>query len=115
VSAEYMTAGKASTVNRVTQLSGRNYSAYSSHMSIVTLLTCTSSADAEEVRTVALRRHLGVTVDHEVWMIHRLTQADQNVEDMGVVVEYGAGGQVGVELRLGLCVQRAVEILLPVR
>jgi hypothetical protein len=73
---------------------------YSCHMSTATPLTCTSSADAQEVRTVTLRRHLRVTVNDQIGMIHRLPEADQDVEDMGVVVEYGARGQVGVELRL---------------
>lgn len=39
-----------------------------------------------------------------------LAQADEQVKDVGVVVDHGAGLNIGSELRLALRVQRLIEI-----
>ena len=42
-----------------------------------------------------------------------LTQPDEEVKDMGVVVDHRAGGDIGGKLRLTLSVQRLIEVIFP--
>lgn len=45
-------------------------------------------------------------MNYEVGVVHCLAEADQNVEDVRVVVEHSAALHIRVELRLTLRVQR---------
>ena len=42
-----------------------------------------------------------------------LTQPDEQVKDVGVVVDHSSSGHIGSKLSLTLCVQRLIEVILP--
>ena len=68
-------------------------------------------AQVKIVFTVILLRHLGLAVNHQIRMVHGLSETNQNVKDMCIVVQHRAALQIGVELGLGLGVEGRVEIL----
>jgi len=69
-------------------------------------------ADIQQARYTRTSLSARVGVNDEVGVVDRLSQPNEDVEDVRVVVEDRPGLQVGVKLSLGLGVERLVEVLL---
>ena len=60
-------------------------------------------------RKMGVGRRKGCSTQRKLY----LTQPDEEVKDVGIVVDHGARLHIGGKLRLTLCVQRLIEVVFP--